>query len=53
MNVDADVIFYGGSSGCVDRDTEFLTSTGWKVIGDYSQGDLVGAYNPETEEVSL
>ena len=53
MNVDADVIFYGGAAGCVDRDTEFLTSTGWKVIGDYSQGDLVGAYNPETEEVSL
>ena len=28
-------------SGCVDRDTEFLSQNGWKKISDYVKGDLV------------
>lgn len=43
-----------GASGCVDRDTEFLTPTGWKYIGDYQNGDLICQWSKsgETEFVS-
>ena len=34
-------------SGCVDKDTEFLTPTGWKKISEYKQGDLVLQWNPD------
>ena len=30
-----------GHAGCVDADTEFLTTTGWKKISEYQDGDLV------------
>ena len=32
---------------CMDRDTEFLTPTGWKKIGDYSVGDKVAEWSPD------
>ncbi len=41
---EADEVFYGG---CVSRDTEFLTPTGWKAISDFD-GDLVAQWNSET-----
>lgn len=35
-----------GYAGCVDKDTQFLSSTGWKNISDYQEGDLVAqVYN--------
>ena len=34
-------------SGCVDKDTEFLTPIGWKKISDYKQGDLVLQWNTD------
>lgn len=30
-----------GYAGCVDKDTQFLTPTGWKSISNYQEGDLV------------
>jgi len=33
--------------GCVDKDTEFLTPTGWKKISEYKEGDKVMQYNVE------
>lgn len=35
------------NSGCVDKDTEFLTPNGWKKISDYTDGDLVLQWNPD------
>ena len=34
-------------SGCVDKDTEYLTPNGWKKISDYSKGDMVLQYNED------
>ena len=31
-------------TGCVDRDTEYLTPNGWKKICDYQEGDLVAEW---------
>ena len=30
-----------GAAGCVDKDTEFLTETGWKKISGYTFNDKV------------
>ena len=35
------------NSGCVDKDTEFLTPNGWKRISEYIDGDLVLQWNPD------
>ena len=35
------VIIATGYAGCVDKDTEFLSSNGWKKISDFKDGDLV------------
>lgn len=42
-----------GPVGCVSCDTEFLTPTGWKRIDQYSEGDLVAQWNPETEQAEF
>ena len=34
-------------SGCVDKDTEFLSQDGWKKISDYREGDLVAQWKDE------
>ena len=39
------IINFAAGSGCVDKDTEFLTPTGWKSIGEYAQGDMVAQYH--------
>jgi len=36
-----------GSSGCVDKDTEFFNGTTWKKISDYEPGDNVLQYNAD------
>lgn len=36
-----------GSSGCVDKDTEFLSQDGWKKICDYTEGDKVAQYKQD------
>lgn len=51
MNVD--VMIYGGSAGCVDGTTEYLTTEGWKAFKDYTQGDKVATYYPEKDELSF
>lgn len=38
--------------GCVDADTEYLSSTGWKRIADYAGGD-VAQYLPDTDEIEF
>jgi phage terminase large subunit-like protein len=40
-----DVMIYGGSAGCVDRDTEYLTPSGWKYFWEYQEGDEVYIYD--------
>lgn len=40
------IIAITGSAGCVDCDTEFLTTLGWKKIEQYQKGDKVLQYNP-------
>jgi len=39
--------FVFNDPGCVDADTEYLSPTGWRRIGDYTDG-RVGQYVPET-----
>jgi len=38
----------GVDIGCVDKDSEFLSPTGWIKISDYKEGMQVLQYNPET-----
>lgn len=45
MNVD--VMIYGGSAGCVDKDTEVLTKKGWKCIDKLQKNESVLAYNAD------
>jgi superfamily I DNA/RNA helicase len=40
-----------GPPGCVDKDTEYLSPTGWKKISEYT-GGMVCQYNPETHTTS-
>ena len=42
-----------GYAGCVDRETEFLTPTGWKKISDYTKGDKVLQVDPATYNTSF
>ena len=39
------IVNIGAASGCVDKDTEFLTPKGWKKISQYKEGDEVAQYN--------
>ena len=39
----------GVDIGCLDKDTEFLTPTGWKRISEYAN-DQVLVYDPHTDE---
>lgn len=45
MNVD--VMIYGGSAGCLDKNTEFLTKDGWKFFDEYTQEDRVMVFDEE------
>lgn len=47
------ITFVEGSAGCFDSETEFLTPNGWKKFPDYKDGDLVGQFDAETNEVSF
>jgi hypothetical protein len=42
-------IILGGSIGCVDADTEYLTPTGWHKVSEYT-GGVVAQFNPETKQ---
>ncbi len=37
--------FSEAPTGCVDKDTEFLTPEGWKKINEYTKGDQVAQYH--------
>lgn len=45
--LDNNVSILTGAAGCVDRDTEFFTGTGWKKICDYHEGDKVLVYHED------
>ena len=53
LKSDADVLICGGSAGCVDGDTEFLSQYGWKKISDYVEGDLVTQFNLNKTELVI
>ena len=38
---DKTVVIFNSPANCVDKDTEYLTKTGWKKISDYSEGDEI------------
>lgn len=44
------IVNIGAASGCVDKDTEFLTPKGWKKISQYKEGDEVAQYNKGVRE---
>lgn len=46
-------IMLSGPHGCVDCDTEFFTSTGWKKISNYIKGDQVLQYDPNNKIANL
>ena len=45
--------FVGVDIGCLDKDSEFLTSSGWKKMDTYVEGDNVLQYNPEKDTASF
>lgn len=45
--LDNNVSILTGAAGCVDKDTEFFTGTGWKKICDYQKGDKVLVYHED------
>jgi len=42
------IVLVEAGAGCVDKDTEFLTPTGWKFISDYTEDDLVAQWNQDS-----
>ena len=42
-----------GAAGCVDKDTEFLTETGWKKISEYNSNDKVAQWDITNSEISF
>lgn len=42
------IVLVQAGAGCVDKDTEFLTPTGWKYIKDYSEGDLIAQWSRDS-----
>lgn len=43
----------GVDIGCLDKDTEFMTKSGWKRISEYKPGDTVLQFNKNTERASF
>lgn len=39
--------------GCTDGNTEFLTPSGWKKMSEYTEGDKVAQFDPETKAISF
>ena len=50
MSNQAQILVIGGAAGCVDKDTEFLSESGWKKISEYQTGDKVLQFNPDNNE---
>lgn len=48
MNVD--ILIYGGSAGCLDRDSEYLTRSGWKYFWEFDNLEEILVYNADTDE---
>lgn len=46
-------VFLSGQAGCYDKDTEYLTPSGWKNFSDYVDGDKVAQFSTLTEEVTF
>ena len=43
----------GVDIGCLDKDTEFLSESGWKKMNEYVEGDRVLQYNKNNEIASF
>jgi len=41
------IVLVKAGAGCVDKDTEFLTPSGWKTIDSYNKNDLVAQWNTD------
>lgn len=41
------IVLVEAGAGCVDKDTQFLTPSGWKYISDYKTDDLVAEWDKE------
>lgn len=46
-------VLLGGATGCVDGETEYLSTRGWVKIKDHPKRTKVGQYNPETKSVEF
>ena len=46
-------VFLTGQAGCYDKDTEYLSPTGWKKFPEYIEGELVAQFDTHTEEVTF
>jgi hypothetical protein len=53
LNSKATITLAGGAAGCFDAETEYLTPQGWKYFKDYKEGDLVGQYNPDNNNLEF
>lgn len=52
LNSDADITLAGGAAGCFDKDTEYLSRTGWKKINTYS-GEEIAQFDPITKDIQF
>ena len=52
LNSDADITLAGGAAGCFDKDTEYLSRTGWKKINTYS-GEDIAQFDPITKDIQF
>lgn len=52
LNSDADITLAGGAAGCFDKDTEYLSRTGWKKFNTYS-GEEIAQFDPITKDIQF
>lgn len=52
LNSKAVVTCAGGAAGCFDKDTQYLTETGWKFFDEY-QGEKIAQYNSGTDSLEF
>lgn len=49
---DTTITVFGGSAGCYDGETEYLSPTGWKKFSDYD-GGKVAQWNPKDDTANF
>ena len=53
LDATAKITIIGGAAGCVDSDTEFLTSEGWVRFSEYKEGNKVAEYCPFSDTIKF